>query len=213
MARTHLTRKVYIHEDGTESRSPKANTVAMRIEFVAPEKDANDQLVVLETRMLKTNGMSPEINHCALYHGYGQKFVDDLAGIANKAKKDGVIADKERGFVDYACQRYDDMFEALAGGVWVAEGQGGAEGNTTILYEAIVNLLTKVGGGEPVADDRLAKIRAALQDDEQVKAFRARPDVAAELSEIKAKRAAERAKAARAAAKGATEEQSLASMF
>lgn len=212
--RTQLVRKVYVHEDGEEGRSAKPESKSLRFEFLAPQKDENDNPVVLDTRTIDLDAFikeQPGIAHCAFGHGLSQKLGDGLAGIAGKAAKDDVSEDKERGFVDYALSLFDDALDNLQNGVWVAEGEGSSgSGNVTVLFEAIVAAFAKAG--TDLTDEQRASVRGKLKDEQYRKDAKARSDVAAEVARITAERAAERAKKAAAKAKADKPEDDLSSL-
>jgi hypothetical protein len=200
--KTPLTRKVYTYADGRMGRSARPGATKMTFEFVAPIKDAEGNLVVLETREINLSEFPAGVIECATFHGFGQKFTDDLAGIAGKAAKDEATEHPERGFVDYAVERFDDMMDNLRNGVWVSESEGGGKGsNVTILHEAIVSVFAEAG--TELSDEQKAGIMTKLADEEYRTAAKDRPDVAYQVKRITAERAAARAKEAKAKAKAA----------
>lgn len=192
--RTALLRKVYTYSDGETGRSVKPGATKLTFQFLAPEKDADDNVVVLETRdidIAEFIASNAEMAFCATAHGLSQKLGDDLAGIAKKAAKDEVDPDKDRGYVDYATQRFDDMLDDILNGVWVAESEGTGAAKTTMLFTAICNVLTAAGREFDEAD-----IRTKLKDEEYRKNAKSNPQVASELRELERIRAEERAKKA-----------------
>ena len=207
MARTQLVRKVYDYEGGESGRSAKPNATVLNFEFLAPEKDENDKAVVLDTRTIDLKAFAAdnaEMAFCAMAHGLSQKLGDELAGIDGKAAKANEARDDERGFVDFALSLWDDMFDNITSGVWVEEGEGSSgAGNVTVLLEAIVAAFADAG--TELDDAQKAGIRASLKDEAFRKAAKARPDVAAHVADITAKRAAERAAKAKEKAAAATD--------
>lgn len=202
--RTQLVRKVYIYADGEEGRSAKPEATGLRFEFLAPEKDENDNLVVLETRTIDLEAFAtehPDMMHCAFGHGLSQKLGDNLAGIVGKAAKQEppVEADPERGFVDFGLELFDDAWDNILADVWVAEGEGssGAQ-NVTILFTAIVNVLTKHGKAFEEQE-----IRTKLRDADYRTKAKANPEVAAEVRKIELERAQDRLRKAEAKAAAA----------
>lgn len=200
--RTTLMRKVYVYDNGETGRSAKPNWTELRFEFLAPQKDENDNAVVLETISVTPDQFSNAIKHCALGHGISQKIGDTIAGIAKKAEKENISPDAERGYVDFAISMVEEALSDLGEDVWVSESEGGnGNAGVTLLFEAV--LAAYEANGKPVAEDARPALAAKLKDEATRKALRENPSVAAELAKIKAERAAERAKKAKAAAKGA----------
>ncbi len=198
---THV-RKVYEYDDGSEGRSAKPNWTALRFEALAPEKDAEDNFIVLDQRRItREDAQKWETSDCAMGHGYSQKVGDDLAGLPKKAKEDGASFDDERGYADYAMERVDAMLDNFANGIWVTESEGGSgAGSVTILFTAICKAYEN--GGAPLDEEAQATIRQKLKDEEFRKNAAEVAEVKAVMEEIKAERAAERAKKAREAAQG-----------
>jgi len=209
MARTQLLRAVYVYADGSEGRSAKPDAKALRFEFLAPEKDAEDNAVVLETRTIDLEEFAREhagMQHCSSAHGLRQKLGDNLAGIAGKAAKEEVDADPVRGFVDFALEIFDDSWDNILNDVWVAEGEGSSGGsNVTILLTAISRVLEAHG-----KEFTVEELRKKLQDADYRTKAKANPAVALEVRKIEQERAAARlAKAEEKAAAATTDADDL----
>lgn len=196
---THV-RKVYEYDDGSEGRSAKPNWTKLRFEALAPEKDGDDNFVVLDSRTIEREAaLKWDIAPCAMGHGLSQKVGDDLAGLPKKAKEDGASFDPEKGYSEYAMERVDAMLDNFANGIWVTESEGGSgAGSVTILFTAICQAYEQ--GGAALDEDAQAELRGKLKDEEFRKAAAEVAEVKAAMEEIKAARAAERAKKAREAA-------------
>lgn len=203
-SKTTLARKVYTYSDGETGRSAKPGWTKLTFELLAPEKDSDGNAIVLESVDVTPDMFPEDIQWCAIGHGLSQKLGDNLAGIAGKAAKDEDAPDfdEERGYVDYAVILLSDAIDNLKNGVWVSESEGSSgPGSVTMLYEAIVAAFTEAGS--ELSEEQLANIRTKLKDEDYRKAAKANPSVDAKYKELAAKRAAERAKAAKAKAKDA----------
>lgn len=205
--RTQLVRKVYLDAEGESQRSAHKDAQVLRFEFLAPEKDAEDNAVVLEVRNVDLQGFLAEhsdMAFCAMGHGLSQKLGDNLAGIAGKAAKaePSVEPDPERGFVDFALELFDDALDNILSDVWVAEGEGSSgAGNVTILVQAIVAVLEANGREADVAE-----IRGKVKDKDYREKAKANPHVAAEVRKLEQARAEERLKKAQEKAAEASTE-------
>lgn len=202
--RISILRKVYRNADGSRSRSAKAGWQALVFEFLAPNKDDKGNLVVLETVEFAKGAIPTEMFECAAGHGLSQKLGDTIASLVDKAKKaePPVVADPERGLVDFAMELIQDAWDNIVQGVWVSEREGSSgAANVTILLEAIVAAFKD--GGKVLTEEEIAAQRAKLADEDHRTKAREVPAVAAHVARIQAERAAERAKAARAKAKEA----------
>lgn len=199
---THV-RKVYGYDDGSEGRSAKPNWTSLRFEMLAPEKDADDNFIVVDTRTINRDSAEKwDVAACALGHGYSQKIGDDLAGLAKKAKDDGATFDDERGYADYIAERIDAMLDTFQNGVWVSEAEGGSgAAQVTILFQALLEAYKN--GGQELDESQQATLREKLKNEDFRKSAGDVPEVKAAMENIKAARAAERAQKAAAAAKGA----------
>ena len=208
-------RRKYTYADGNTGSSAKAGVLSLTMECLGtPKEDANGKRVypVVHEVVVTLADFPAEVIEAATWHGLSQKLGDANASVAKIAKDEQIKDDPERALADLTQSTILEMIEDLKNGFWVTESEGGSgDGSTTMLLEAIVNVLTKAGA-EPDAE-KLVKIKTAIADTDQAKAFRARPDIAAELAQIKAERAAARAKAAKAKAKEQTPETSLSDLF
>lgn len=198
--RMKVLRKVYVHNDGSEGRSVKPESETLRFDFFGAETDDDDNAVVAQSFPINLREFSQnvEMAFCAMAHGLSQKLGDAVAGIAKKAAKDGVDPDPKTGYADYALEMVSDLFDDIANGVWVAEGEGGdGVARVSMWAQAIFNV--KVAAGQE-AD--LAEIKAKLKGEEYRDTAKKVPQVLAEYRKLEKERADERAaKAAEAAAK------------
>lgn len=205
----HL-RKKYVYENGESGRSAKPNWVKLVFELLGPKTDDDEPAPVVDTIEIERSEIGEDIVACAIGHGISQKLGDDLAGIAKKAKAEGVSPDETRGYADFILERLNAMLENFAAGVWVAEGESASgAGSVTILLEAIVAAF-KASGTE-LTEEQIAGVRLNLKDEAWRNQVKARADVAAQVEIIKAARAAERAKKAQEKA-AAAETDDLASL-
>lgn len=196
MTRNAISRKSYVYDDGTTSRSAKPGWAALRFE-VFNGRDGEDKPIVVDTIDLGRADFGADILACAAGHGLMQKIGDELAGFDKKAEKAGAPADHT-----FVSSLINDAADNLKSGVWVEEGEGsGGGGNVTILLEALVAAFAE--SNVVVSDEQKAGLMKKLADKAERDRIKAEPTVAKHIAMITAARAAERAKAAQKAAKGA----------
>jgi hypothetical protein len=174
MAKTQIAKRVYVNEDGTETRGARPTTKAARMEF------SNG-----ETLELPGVGDLPgAIQAACFWHGLTAKVGDRFASA--------------KGDAEAAYDAAAAMVERLVAGEWVKEGEG-AGPRITLLVEAIV--AAKAAAGQD-ADE--AAIAAKLKDNKELRdGALANPAIKAEYEKIRAARAAAKAKEAAKAAKDA----------
>lgn len=199
--RNAISRKSYRYQDGTTSRSAKAGWTALVFELF-DGRDAEGKGIVAGTIEFPKAELGSEVLECAMGHGLSQKLGDELAGIEAKRTKAAENGEAFETAAEFASYLLTNMWDNLKSGVWVEEGEGGgAAGNVTLLFEAILAAFEKAG--KPISEDKHPTLRKHLEDKTYRDDARSNPHVKAELSRIVAERAAERAKAAKAAAKTA----------
>jgi hypothetical protein len=196
MTRNAISRKSYVYADGTTSRSAKTGWTGLRFE-VFNGRDADEKPVVINTIDMPRDSFNADILSCAAGHGLMQKIGDELAGYDKKAEKAGAAADHA-----FVTGLISDAFDNLKSGVWVEEGEGsGGGGNVTVLLEAVVAAYAE--SGVTLTPEQTAGLMKKLADKAERDGLKANPIVAKHVAIITANRAAERAKAATKAAKGA----------
>ncbi len=169
-----VCKKVYVSKNGTETRSATPDAVELQFQF------ANGN-----THNVKLSDHNPEILSCLTFFGVSEKYGNSYAG----AKGDA--GDAEEKFLS--------MQEQLKGGTWVEKAEAGPR--PSLIADAIIAALTNAG--EKVDDARAASVREKVKDKATRDGALKDPVIKAEYEAIKASRAIERAKAAKAAAKGA----------
>ncbi len=163
--------KVYLDEDGKESRHASPNVATLEFRFT------NDNVVSIN---LKAIGKG--CAKAAAWHGVAQKIGDSY----NKAETP-----------DDAQEAAEIMLERLMSDEWVKAGEG-AGPKTGVLVQAVVNALTK--SGEEVNSEREAGIKAKVSTKEGREGAMANAAINAEYKALQAEAAATRAaKAAKAA--------------
>ena len=141
----HL-RKVYVYDNGETGRSAKPNWQELRFELLGPKGDGDEAAPVVDTFAVERASLTDDIVACAIGHGVSQKMGDAIAGIAKKAKADGVEYDPKTGLSAYIKELLSDMADNFAQGVWVAEGESASGGGSvTILLEAIIAAFANAG--------------------------------------------------------------------
>lgn len=177
-----VAKRLYIAKDGSETRHARTDTVGMRFNFTNGKS--------LE---IGADGVHKEVRNACMWHGVNQKVGDGFAGAGGDA--------------DAAYESANSIAERLAEGTWVQTRES-AGPSTGLLVEAIVR--AKIAGGEAktnFTDERKAAIAGKLKGKtpEATKMARdgalANPAIHAAFEQIKAERAAEKAKAAADAAK------------
>ena len=197
--RTKILRKVYEYADGTEGRSAKPDATALRFELLAPNKDENDNFVILETRTYTWDQISAnaDMNKCQSFHGFSKKVGDEIAGVAKQAVKAGVSPHADRGYVDFALEIVDDAAaNILEAGVWITEKAGSGAPRVTMVAEAIGLALTEAGK----AFDPARILERLRTEPDYLASAKSNPHVLSHLEALKLQRQQERAKAAAMAA-------------
>lgn len=145
-----------------------------------------------QSLVLTLSELSPEVLHMAALHGLSQKIGDAASGYA----KSGIDPLAAMGAV----------IDQLREGNWNKPSLGGSgTAQANLLAEALSRAMDK-----PVAD--CIKAIDGL-DDEQKKALRKRPIVAAKIAEIQAERKAAQMDSLKKAAKGDKLDDILADLF
>lgn len=156
------------------SKATHVETQTVTFTFLDPEGNPSGDPIVA-----KLSDLSETIRTQLALHGLSQKLGDSYAGAES--------LEAARGSVTGTLQQ-------LVNGTWTQRSSGGGS-KTSDLAEAVAQLKNA-----PV-EDVAAKL--AQLSDEDVKAIRANAKVKAIMAEIKAKRAAEKARAAKKDAKDA----------
>lgn len=187
-----VAKKVYVAQDGTETRSFKPDAARLEFRFIGDDGES-----VVNTATVIPSEYPENVQTAAMWHGFAQKLGDAYAG-AKKAKRDPF-------------EMFEEMNESLMEGTWVAEGES-AGPRTTLVLEALVIVAAQVKkvNLDKMSEEDLATWKAELAKTIQTKEQKAGalkdPRIDAEYKRLQAERAAARAKeAAEAAAKGAGE--------
>ena len=170
-----VCKKVYVAKDGTETRSATPDAVELQFRF----ENGNTHKVALSDH-------NPEILSCLTFFGISEKYGNSYAG----AKGDP--ADAEEKFLS--------MQEQLKGGTWVEKAEAGPR--PSLIADAIIAALKSAG--QTVDEKRAGAVREKVKDKATRDGALKDPVIKAEYEAIKAERAVERAKAAKALAKGET---------
>ena len=180
-----VCKREYRNSDGTKSRSARADTEALSLQFV----NGSEIVITLDN-------IHKDCQHAALFHGLSQKVGDAWNDVKGDAEK--------------AFENATSMLERMAEGTWVEKAES-AGPTTNMLVDAIVR--AKIAGGEKAKDvdtlERRAAIAAKLKGETPQATKEARagalanPQIAAAYEAIKAEKAAERAAKKAAAAEGA----------
>lgn len=197
-------RRKYVYADGSTGSSAKADAQALHMECLGTPKDVDGKRVypVVHTVEVTQAEFPSEIIAAAAWHGLSQKLGDANAAAAKIAKEEGIADDPEKALADLTQTTILEMIEDLKKGFWVSESESGGGGvSVTVLLEAIE--ATFAEAGTPLSEEQKVVIAGKLKDEEYRTAAKARPDVAYHMKRIQAERAAARAKAAKAAVKGA----------
>ena len=180
------TKKLFVLPDGSTARSARADATLLRFEAIATG----------ETFEVDVSQLSDDMRTCAVWHGVSHKLGDVYADAARK----GLVPLEEVA----------NLWERIMGGEWVAEAKAGG-GSPSLLVEAIIAVLTSKG--RDITDELTESIREKCKVKENRDRYHGDKEIAAEYASIQAKRAAEKAKKAKAAAKGATDEGSALGDF
>lgn len=168
-----VCKKVYVNTAGEETRSATADSVRLEFRF------ANGNVHVVEPKDHPGN-----ISTCLGWFGISEKYGNAYAGA--------------KGDADTAEEAFLSMQEQLQGGTWVEKAEVGPR--PSLIADAIIAALT--AAGQKVDEKRAASVREKVKDKATRDGALKDPVIKAEYEAIKAKRAAERAKAARDLAKG-----------
>ncbi len=171
--------KVYITPDG-ESRSAKPEATALEFRF-----HDGDGGAIKTVRKVSIGPLPEAIETCLNWFGRSEKYGNFYAG----AK--GIAAD--------AVEMFDTGAEILSGGEW-SERKEGVGARPSMVLAAVVAFLESEG--ETVDDSRKARIKEKVSTNEGRKGALANAKINAEYETIRAAHAAEKAKAAKVAAKG-----------
>jgi len=175
-----VCKKVYVTPDGEgQHYSPEA--VGHEFRF------GNGKTIAVDVTKFPTN-----IQTAFMWHGMSQKLGDAYAGSPDES-----ISDK--------IEKFETLLERLMDGEWTKGREGASGPRTSLIFEAVVNVLT-AKGDEP-DDDRKAEIREKLKDNDTRKRTLANAAYKAEYDKLQADRAAERAKASAAKAKAADDDE------
>ena len=162
--RNAIASKLFVMEDGTETRTAQAGAVAIVFKF------ANGA-----TRTIDPAKASPEMNGIAVLHGFGQKFGDEYAGVAD---------------VNEAIDKFDELYEGIfERNEWTRRGES-AGPQTGIVAEALNRLSlagTIPGGKYDDLDVAQAAVKAWSKDEREQKLKV--PALAKVIAEIKIERA------------------------
>lgn len=174
--RRSVASKTYIDAQGNESRHASPEAVTLRFTF---EESGKVYDITLDE-------IGEKCRAAAMFHGLAQKLGDSYSG-----SKTG----------EEVIENFETVLERLRNDDWVRVGEGaGAGTRPSLVADAIKAALEEAG--EVVDADRYASIREKVKTPESRKGALANPVINAHYERIKAERAAERAKEAKAAAKG-----------
>jgi hypothetical protein len=185
MAKTETCKKVYVAEDGTETRSVQAG--ADRLEF---------RFVNGSTYTVKPDMVPDHIREAAMWHGLSQKLGDAYGGRG----KDKTLDDKVGAF--------EEMLGQLQEGDWITAAEGGAP-RVSLLGLAYFRAMRE-NGSDMTEAEALEAVKS--WPDDKKKAARNVAAIEAHIAAISAERAAERAAKAAEKAKAAQDDSEAPSL-
>lgn len=172
--------KVYIRKDGTESSSAHADATELQFRFHDGPKGE-----IKTVKTIKLGDNPDAIETCLAWFGRSEKYGNFFAGVKGNA------AEAVESFVTGA--------EILAAGEW-KERREGVESRPSMVLAAVLAFL--MDEGETMDDKRKARVKEKVSTTDGRKKARANPKIEAHYQSIVADHAAEKAKSAKAAAKG-----------
>lgn len=194
---THL-RKMFVNADGSVTRSADKGWVAFRVELLNAVKTADDKFTVAETLDFPKADLDAAMMDASAGYGLSQKLGDGVSGIVTEAAKQGFTPDAVTGYASMIKTAMLEMWEDILGGFWTEEREGGGGSSVTIVFQAVQAVFAKAN--IELTPAQLTGIHAKLATKEGREAFMARPDVKAEVAQIKAERAIKAAQDAAAKA-------------
>lgn len=196
---THM-RKMFVNADGSVSRSADKGWSALRIELFNVAKDDKGNFVVADTVDFEKAKLTEAMADAAAGYGLSQKLGDSVSGIVKQAADEGFTPDAKTGYATLIKKVLLEGWEDIVNGFWTeekTEGESGG-GSVTIILQGVVAAFKKAG--LELTEAKLVALREKLGTKEGREAFMKRPDVKAEVAQIKAERAVAAAKAAADAA-------------
>lgn len=196
---THM-RKMFVNANGKVSRSADKGWAALRIELLNVAKDDKGNFVVADTLDFEKAKLTEAMADAAAGYGLSQKLGDSVAGIVAHAEKEGFTPDAKTGYASFIKTMLLEGWEDICNGFWTEEkepGKGGGD-SVTIIMQGVIAAFIKAG--LELTPAKQVALREKLSTKEDREAFMKRPDVKAEVAQIKAERAVAAAKAAAEAA-------------